>query len=179
MNVKTGESAIVTPADEDCYLYAVAGEGRLLLTGEDSPHIWGAENLVLRNYDGDIVEAVLESTTLLRWPYTRGLSPDGKRLLFSEWGKSLGVLCTGETDKPDLFILENGEIRNLTQDRLLWENYQMSPNGLMVGVVIPDVSADGDYVGLSFGVIDINTLDLYKIIELPGNASLDIISWNQ
>jgi hypothetical protein len=179
VDVKTGKFVTVTPPDEDRYLYGIAENARLLLAGEDSRDIWGAENLVLCNYDGDVVGVVLESTTLLRWPYARRLSPDGKRFLFSECGKFLGTLCAGETDKPDLFVLENGELKNLTQDKLLWENYDMSPDGLMVGVVVPDVDADGDYIGQYFGVIDIDTLDLYKIIELPENASVDIISWNK
>jgi hypothetical protein len=177
VEVTTGEVAAVTPPDDDRYLYAVAENARLLLAGEDSRDIWGAEKLMFCNYDGDVVRVVVESTTLLRYPYTRSISSNGERFLFAEWGKYLGILCLDEADKPDLYVLEHSELMNLTQDRLPWESYDISPNGLMAGIVIPYVDAGGYYRGQYLGVIDINTLELYRVMELPRNVSINIVSW--
>ena len=177
VDVTTGEVVGVTPPEKDRYLYAVAEKAHLLLAGEDSPDIWGAENLLLCNYDGDVVKVVIGSTTLLRYPYTRSISSDGERFLFAEWGKYLGILSVYEADKADLFVLEHGELKNLTQDKLPWDSYDISPDGLMAGIVIPHVDAGGYYVGQYFGVIDIDTLELYRIVELPRNVSIDIVSW--
>lgn len=179
VDVMTREVVTVTPPEKDRYLYAVAGNARLLLAGEDSRDTWGAEKLMLCNYDGAVVRVVVDSTTLLRYPYTRSISSDGERFLFAEWGKYLGILCAGEADKPDLFVLEHGELKNLTQDRLLWDSYDISPDGLSVGIVIPYVDAGGYYGGQYFGVIDINTLELYRIVELPRNVSIDIVNWGE
>ena len=179
VDVTTGEVAAVTPRDNDRYLYAVAENARLLLAAEDSRDIWGAEKLMLCKYDGDVVRVVVESTTLLRYPYTRSISSDGERFLFAEWGKYLGTLCVDEADKPDLFVLERGASKNLTQDKLLWDSYDISPDGLMVGIVIPRVDLGGYYGGQYFGVIDIDTLNVYRILEPARNVSIDITSWDE
>lgn len=178
MDVRTGEIKTVPPPEQDRYLYAVAEGARLLLAGEDSPDILGAEDLILCNYDGDVVQVLVESTPWLGFPYARRLSADGKRFLFAEWGKYLGILSWAEADKTDIFVSENGELKNLTQDKLLWCTYEISPDGRMAGIVIPRVDAGGHYGGQYFGVIDINSLTLYEIIEFPKNGSADIINWN-
>ena len=178
VDVSTGDITTVTPPEADRHLYAVAEGARLLLAGEDSPDLSGTEDLILCNYDGDVVEVLVESTPLLGYPFARRLSADGKRFLFAEWGKSFGTLCWAEADKPDILVSENGELKNLTQDKLLWRRYEISPDGRMAGIVIPRVDASGYYGGQYFGVIDINTLNLYEIMDFPKNGSADIISWN-
>jgi hypothetical protein len=178
VDVRTGEIKTVPPPEADRHLYAVAEGARLLLGGEDSPDLSGTEDLILCNYNGDVVRVLVESTPLLGYPYARRLSADGKRFLVAEWGKYFGTLCWADADKPDIFVSENAELKNLTQDKLLWRRYEISPDGRMAGIVIPRVDAGGYYGGQYFGVIDINTLNLYEIMDFPKNGSADIISWN-
>ena len=178
MDAKTGGIVRITQTTEDCHFCAVAEEARLLLIGVESQDIWGAENLTVYSFAGDEIEVLLESTVMLRWPYARRLSAAGKRLLFPEWGKYIGVLCAGESDKPDLFVLEDGESVNLTQDSLIWESYDISPDGLHVGVITPE--ADFGYsVGPNLYVIDIDTRELFRVIDFARHTSVELIRWNK
>lgn len=178
MDLKTGNETRITKDTGDCHLCAVAEEARLLLVAEELPDVWGVESLNVYNFAGDEIEVRLESTDALRGPYKRRLSADGKRLLLPEWGKYIGVLCAGEADKPDLFVLEDGESENLTQDEVIWESYDISPNGLYVGVIVP--GADFGYSpGPYLCLIDIDTKERFRVIDFPRRTSVELIRWNK